>query len=99
MEPGISSPGGGRKVFPIKPIAGGISMSRIFRAFLLFGLLLLALQGCTSRAWFGGFQENQRRDCHRYADEGEVQRCLERVDNMTYDRYQAEREEMVSETE
>jgi hypothetical protein len=74
-------------------------MSSKFRFFLLLGLLLLALQGCTSRAWFGGFQENRRRDCHRYADESEVQRCLERVDEMTYDRYQAEREAAVSDVE
>jgi len=74
-------------------------MSRRIHFIFLFGLFLLALQGCTSRAWYGGFQENQRRDCYRYADESEVQRCLERVDDMTYDRYQTEREEAVSETE
>lgn len=74
-------------------------MLRIFRFFLLSALLLFALQGCTSRAWYGGFQENQRRDCHRYADESEVQRCLERVDEMTYDRYQTEREAAISKTE
>lgn len=74
-------------------------MSRRIHFFLLFGLIFFTVQGCTTRAWYGGFQENQRRDCYRYANENEIRRCLEQVENMTYDRYQAEREAAVSELE
>ncbi|MFP4030423.1 MAG: hypothetical protein ACLFRG_07320 [Desulfococcaceae bacterium] len=74
-------------------------MSGRIHLFWLFGLLLLILPGCTSRAWYVGLQENQRRDCYRYASESEIQRCLEQVENMTHDRYQAEREAAVSELE
>lgn len=64
--------------------------SKWIRLFLL-GVFLLSAVGCTTRAWYEGLREKQRQDCYRQTNDGGIERCLERVDAMTYDRYRAER--------
>ncbi|MFW5637298.1 MAG: hypothetical protein ACOC3A_11620 [Thermodesulfobacteriota bacterium] len=63
--------------------------------FLFVGLICLAVQGCTARAWFGGLQENAHQDCYRYATPAEIQDCLDSVNSITFDRYTEERKEMI----
>ena len=58
----------------------------IVASFCLFG------QGCTYRAWYEGFQERQRMECHENRGSEEVQKCLDRVNSMTYDEYVQGRE-------
>ena len=60
-------------------------------AMLLLGLVFL-LAGCTTRNWYDTFQMQQRDQCGRYLQQYEVQRCLDRVNNMTFDQYQNQRE-------
>jgi len=67
--------------------------------FLFVGLICLAFQGCTARAWFGGLQENAHQDCYQYATTAEIQDCLDSVNSITFDRYTEEREEMIKEPE
>ena len=56
------------------------------------GLLLavctvLVSQGCTYRAWYEGFQERQRQECYAELGRSEMEKCLERVNSLTYDEY------------
>ncbi|MFW6374608.1 MAG: hypothetical protein ACOC3W_13015 [Thermodesulfobacteriota bacterium] len=62
---------------------------------VIAGLICLAIQGCTARAWFGGLQENAHQDCYRYATPAEIQDCLDSVNSITFDRYTEERKEMI----
>lgn len=52
----------------------------------------LGAQGCTYRAWYEGLQERQRQECYQNQGEGEVQRCLDKVNRLTYDEYREARE-------
>jgi hypothetical protein len=58
---------------------------------LVFAILLT---GCTARNWYDGFQMQQRNQCSRYIQQYEVQRCLERVNGLTYDQYKYQQEEL-----
>lgn len=53
----------------------------------------LAVQGCTTRAWYEGFKTSQRQQCYKRISQDEIQRCLDRVNGTTYDDYQKAREE------
>lgn len=53
---------------------------------------LLFSQGCTYRAWYEGFQEQQRQECYRNRSRGEIQTCLDGVNRKTYDEYEKGRE-------
>ncbi len=55
----------------------------------------LLLQGCTYRAWYEGFQENQRQDCYQYRSQDQIQNCLDAVNGKTYDQYKKEREDII----
>jgi hypothetical protein len=69
----------------------GAAMQRIGIIFLLFLYLGLAFSGCTTREWYEGMQEQQRQDCYKYENRDEIQKCLDRVNSESYDRYQRER--------
>lgn len=61
---------------------------------LLAGGIGLFSQGCTYRAWYEGWREQQRQDCYRHANQSDLQECLEKVNGMTYEQYEKEREAM-----
>jgi hypothetical protein len=54
--------------------------------------LCLFSQGCTYRAWYEGLQERQRMECNENHGQGEIQKCLDRVNGTTYDEYVKSRE-------
>ena len=58
---------------------------------LLASCLFQAVQGCTYRGWYEGFQERQREACYKNPSQGEVQNCLDRVNSMTYEEYRKAR--------
>lgn len=43
--------------------------------------------GCTYRAWYEGFRERQRQECNEERGRDEIQKCLDRVNSLTYDEY------------
>ena len=54
--------------------------------------LCLAGQGCSHQAWYTGFQQQQRQECYKNANQGDIQTCLDRA-GMPYDAYKRQREE------
>jgi hypothetical protein len=56
------------------------------------------LQGCTFRAWYTGFQEEQRRKCYDTPNQTQIQQCLDRAD-MSYDDYEKYRKDSTKQTE
>jgi len=61
------------------------------RKLLLLGVIsAVSLAGCTSQAWYEGFQQQQRAACGRYPQQYEVQRCLDKLNNLNYDQYKAQ---------
>jgi hypothetical protein len=65
---------------------------------LLSGCFCLACQGCTYRAWYEGMQERQRQECYKIPSQSETQKCLERVNSITYDDYKNRREGSVEQS-
>jgi hypothetical protein len=62
-------------------------------------ILSLALPGCTYQAWYAGLQERQRQECYKNStSQSDTRQCLDRVNNMTYDQYQSQREQLVDRT-
>jgi hypothetical protein len=59
--------------------------------FITVGLCLIA-QGCTRRAWYEGLQNRERQECYKGPSEGEIQKCLERVNSTSYDEYKIDQE-------
>ena len=54
----------------------------------------LAAQGCTYQAWYAGFQERQRQECYENTmSSSDTRRCLDKVNDMSYDQYKHEREQ------
>ena len=53
---------------------------------------LVVGQGCTYRAWYEGFRERQRQECYAERGQSEMEKCLERVNSMTYEEYAAGRD-------
>jgi hypothetical protein len=64
------------------------------RVLLVLGILLLS--GCTSRSWYEAFQAQQRLQCERYVERYEARRCLERVNQLSYDQYRNQTGELQS---
>jgi hypothetical protein len=62
-----------------------------FIVILIMSVCASTLQGCTYRAWYTGFQEEQKRKCYDNPNSTEIQMCLDRA-NMTYDEYNRYRE-------
>lgn len=54
----------------------------------------LAGPGCTSRAWYEGFQAAQRQQCYKRVTPEEVRRCLDQVNGTTYDDYKRARDKV-----
>lgn len=50
------------------------------------------LQGCTYRAWYTGFQDEQKMKCYDNPSQTQIQQSLDRV-NMSYDEYDKSRQE------
>lgn len=50
------------------------------------------IQGCTYQAWYEGMREHQRNECHKHISNDAVQRCLDNIENMTYEQYMKSRE-------
>jgi hypothetical protein len=59
---------------------------------LVLFLTVFFSSGCTYRAWYEGFQERQRMECNENRGQGEIQKCLDRVNGTTYDEYVKSRE-------
>ena len=59
--------------------------------FLVIGLCLMA-QGCSRQAWYEGLQNRERQACYSNPSQGEIQKCLERVNGTTYDQYKIDKE-------
>lgn len=58
------------------------------RKMLLLALVSAApLAGCTAKVWYEGFQSQQRTACDKYPQRYEVQRCLDKLNNLPYDQY------------
>ncbi|HKJ22772.1 MAG TPA: hypothetical protein VKA13_06755 [Gammaproteobacteria bacterium] len=68
-------------------------MNRKSILLILTAAACLAAQGCTSRAWYAGFQAAQRQQCYKKISRDEVQQCLDRVSGVTYDDYKKARED------
>ncbi len=51
------------------------------------------IQGCTSRAWYEGFKEQQRQECYRNLSQSELQKCLDNANSTTYDDYTRSRKD------
>ena len=66
-------------------------MSRAF-VFTCFAACVFLQPGCSSRAWYEGFQQTQREQCYRHSSQSQVDRCLEDVNKATYDDYKRKRE-------
>jgi hypothetical protein len=55
------------------------------------------LEGCSYRAWYTGFQDEQRRKCYDNPNQTQIQQCLDRA-NMSYDDYEKHRKESTKQT-
>lgn len=54
---------------------------------LLMACVCMASQGCTYRNWYEGFQKQQREECSKQPTPEEVQKCLDKVNTMTFEQY------------
>jgi len=72
---------------------GPCRKSRAIRMVLL--LALVAIAGCSNRAWYGGLQSSERMRCQQLASP-EYEECLE-ASGTGYDEYKQEREEISTE--
>ncbi len=71
-------------------------MNRLFSILTLIFISTI-LQGCTYRAWYTGFQEEQRRKCYDNLNQSQIQQCLDRA-NMSYDDYEKYRKDSTKQT-
>ncbi|PLX83084.1 MAG: hypothetical protein C0616_00820 [Desulfuromonas sp.] len=67
-------------------------MRRDVRFLVIGSVLCLIGQGCTCRAWYEGFRAQQRQECFKIDNSMERQECLDGVQDLTYEKYQAARE-------
>lgn len=47
--------------------------------------------GCSTKAWYEGFEIRARNECHRLP-QGEAESCLSRVSSMAYEEYERKRQ-------
>ncbi len=73
-------------------------MTAKLKLLLICCICFIAVQGCTYRAWYSGLQERERQECYRYSDSSAIQECLDEVNRRTYDQYEEERKEEISES-
>ncbi len=67
-------------------------MIKSFLSPMLFISIILVIQGCTYKAWYEGLREQQRQECHKHISDDAVQRCLDNIENITYEQYMKSRE-------
>ena len=67
-------------------------MIKSFLSPTLFISIILVIQGCTYKAWYEGLREQQRQECHKHISDDAVQRCLDNIENITYEEYMKSRE-------
>ena len=70
----------------------GVRMNRLIAISLVL-LYCSIVQGCTYRAWYTGFQDEQRIKCYDNPNQTQIQQCLDRA-NMTYDDYEKYRRDI-----
>lgn len=58
--------------------------------FILFSIVMIIMSGCTSQAWYEGVKESANNNC-RNQPPSEVNRCLDKLNNKTYEEYEKER--------
>ena len=58
-------------------------------ASILF-VMVLGVFGCTTQAWYEGAKQGAENEC-RSQPPSEIDRCLERLNNKTYEEYEKER--------
>ena len=63
---------------------------RHHRVVLFLATVALTTVGCTTQAWYAGVQNGAENDC-KQKPLGEVDRCLARLNKMTYEEYQQAR--------
>lgn len=66
-----------------------MNVKLVITVFLLT-VFTVTLGGCTSRAWYDGFKEGAKNNC-RNQPESERERCLEKLNEKTYEEYEKER--------
>jgi hypothetical protein len=59
-------------------------------ALITLALFILITCGCTNKAWYEGVKEGAKNNC-RSQPPGEVDACLEKLNNKTYEEYEKER--------
>lgn len=57
------------------------------RSWLALLAVLVATQGCSTRAWFEGLKERERSRCYQKVSSDEIESCLKQVEAMSYDQY------------
>ncbi len=57
--------------------------------------IFIYFSGCSYRSWYEGLRETERQNCYKIENSIERQECLDRVDEMSYDQYQKEREKTI----
>ena len=62
-------------------------MVKRFLSLMLVISSFFVIQGCTYQAWYEGLREHQRQECYKHISNDVVERCLENVENMTYEQY------------
>lgn len=58
--------------------------------FILFSIVMIIMSGCTAQAWYDGLKEGANNNC-RNQPPSEVNRCLDKLNNKTYEEYEKER--------
>ena len=66
--------------------------------FIILFFISIICSGCSYRAWYNGFQMEQQRKCYANQDQGSVQQCLDKVNNLPYDDYNRQREESLKQS-
>lgn len=68
-------------------------MLKITLTLFVFISVVITFSGCSSRAWYEGLRNIERQNCYKIERTTERLECLEKVDDISYDQYQKEREE------
>lgn len=53
--------------------------------------LCLTIQSCTRRAWRQGLENRERQECFNNPSNGDIQKCLQRVNDAGCDSYRIDR--------
>lgn len=70
-----------------------IPVKGLIRMGLMAGLtVLVLLAGCSKRSWYASFQEMERQNCYEMTDRSAREKCLEKVNERSFDQYSQERE-------